>query len=124
MVTKSDQMHVKDDDLSRNCLLYLSLGFCPLCIGISVSRFSLPLDVSIHSFQPGDTVYVQNWKDELLVGKKMFSSNAGDAAYRLQWETEGRQHLSVLASFVWQHLPDFCNFGAALVLSENASGYI
>lgn len=55
------------------------------------------MDVAVHSFQSGDTVYTQTWKDEQLVGKKMFSSNVVDAAYGLQWETEGHQHLSILA---------------------------
>lgn len=122
VVTKGDQMHVQDHGILRNYLLYLSLSRVLFSLhGSSTCRLSLPLDVAAHSFQSGDAVYIQTWKDELLVGKKMFLSNVGAAAYELQWETEDHQHLSILAP-VWGHLSDVLIFGAALEFGE-VSGY-
>ncbi|KAK4811091.1 hypothetical protein QYF61_016377, partial [Mycteria americana] len=62
---RSDQMHVSGDQILTEYLLSLGRTLSSLHRYLN-ERTPVPLDTPVHTFQPGDQVYVRTWKDEPL----------------------------------------------------------
>ncbi|KAK4819552.1 hypothetical protein QYF61_007063, partial [Mycteria americana] len=58
LTMKGDQMHIKGEANLSSLHRYLN------------QKIPIPLDILVHPFQPGDTVYVRTWKDEPLKEKR------------------------------------------------------
>ncbi|KAK4807134.1 hypothetical protein QYF61_018475 [Mycteria americana] len=61
-------MHIKAQAVIKEYLIFLSQNLSSLHRYLN-QKTPIPLDTPVHPFQPGDTVYVQTWKDEPLKEK-------------------------------------------------------
>ncbi|KAK4824649.1 hypothetical protein QYF61_017022 [Mycteria americana] len=68
LTMKGHQMHIKGQAVIKVYLISLSQSLSSLHRYLN-HRTPIPLDTPVHPFQPGDTVYVQTWKDEPLKEK-------------------------------------------------------
>lgn len=65
MTRKGDQMHAKGEEMLVHYLLSVLWTLTSLCTYPNL-RGSLPVDLPVHEFQPGDEVYICTWRDEPL----------------------------------------------------------
>ena len=65
---RSDQIHIKGEEILKDYLLSLSRVLSSLHRYLN-QRAPLPLDSPVHNFKPGDLVYIRTWKDEPLKEK-------------------------------------------------------
>jgi len=65
LIGKADQMHITGNRLLTEYLLSMARSFSALYRHLQ-ERFPIPLEIPVHSFQPGDSVYLRTWRDEPL----------------------------------------------------------